>query len=195
MPKILNKNINDAEHYNDYWGKRNFNIDYTEPVRADALMNKFQGGKFIDLGCGTYPYCQMALKKEGSEVWGLDISYKAIESLRKNFPTINYIVGDVRDLPLKDNLFDYITAGEVLEHMEKPDEALKEMTRILKVGGIMALSVPNNDMGGYAIDWHIWSFTKDEFEAFLKPFGEVEIIWMTENNHRYGHLIAYLTKK
>jgi ubiquinone/menaquinone biosynthesis C-methylase UbiE len=194
MTKILDKNINDAEHYNAYWSKRNFDIDDTESIRTDALLKGFNGGKFIDLGCGATVCCQVAIQKS-SDVWGLDISDKLIESLRNRFPAINYIVGDVCDLPFKDNFFDYMVAGELLEHVENPNETIKEIVRTLKSGGTLSLSVPNNDMGGYAADWHVWNFTKEELEELLRPYGEVEITCLIEDYRGYRHLIARLTKK
>lgn len=192
--KILEKNINDAEHYNEYWRKRNFKIDYSEPLRMKTLMDKFTGGRFLDAGCGLAPLCEMALEKS-SEVWGTDISDELIKNLQTQFPNINYKVGDVRKMEFEDNYFDYLATAEVLEHMENPEDVLKEMVRVVKPGGMLAISVPNDDNGGYAIDWHIWSFNREGFKQLLSKYGTASVEWITENNHRYGHLIGYLIKK
>lgn len=193
MAKILDTNINDSQHYNALWERRDFKLDYSEPIRTNKLLEKFNGGRFIDLGCGVSTNCEV-VKSNGEEIWAMDISDKLIKSLRHRFPEINYFAGSVLDIPIKDNYFDYAVAGELLEHIENPKMALKEIMRILKPGGILAVSVPNNDMGGYAKEWHLWSFTEEELRELLKEFGAVSIELLNENNHKYGHLIGFLTK-
>ncbi len=98
-------------------------------------------------------------------------------------------------MEFEDNYFDYLATAEVLEHMENPEDVLKEMVRVVKPGGMLAISVPNDDNGGYAIDWHIWSFNREGFKQLLSKYGTASVEWITENNHRYGHLIGYLIKK
>lgn len=123
----------------------------------------------------------------------MDFANKLIESLRYRFSNINYIIGDIRDLPFKDELFDYIVMGEILEHMEEPAEIIKGVVRILKKGGTLAISVPHDDKGRFSIDEHIWSFNEKELEGLLKPYGEAEVMPKTEHQHAY--LFGFLIKK
>lgn len=195
MKKLLKKNINTVKHYNTIFKNRNFEIDYREPQRDLALTCKFKGGDFLDLGCGVSPHCKMIKEKFGAmaNVVGLDFSDKLIEVLRERFPTITYLVGDVRDLKFQDNTFNYIVLGEVLEHTEEPLKILEGIVRTLKPGGILAMSVPNKDGGTYSCEEHIWSFTEESIKELLSKFGTVETFSLNENNHQF--IISYLTKK
>ena len=49
---------------------------------------------------------------------------------------------DLTDLPLPDGTFDGVVAGEVLEHIEAEGQALSEVARVLRPGGVLVLSVP-----------------------------------------------------
>ena len=84
-----------------------------------------------------------------------------------------FIVADGRDMPFKNGIFDVVYAAEVLEHVgkeeaenteanrvqEKREEFAKELTRVLKPGGIMVITTPNRhfciDMGHAANFWGI----------------------------------------
>jgi glycosyltransferase involved in cell wall biosynthesis len=192
--KMLEENINTPEHYNECFKNRNFEIDYNEPMRDNALLSRFHGGRFLDLGCGVSPHCKLAKLSTGSsEVVGMDFSDKLIEVLRGRFPNIMYLVGDVRDLKFENDYFDYIVLGEVLEHMEKPEEVLNGIVRVLKPKGILAMSCPNNDGGRFSCKEHIWSFTEKGIRELLSPHGTVETSILIENKHQF--IIGYLTKK
>lgn len=192
MPKIIPQgNVNTPEHYNGIYGRRKFEIDYSQPMREGYLMGKFKGGRFLDIGCGVSTCCQLA-SQISKEVWGMDFANELIESLRYRFTHINYITGDVRDLPFKKEFFDYIVMGEFLEHMEEPDKIIKSVVELLKPGGIIALSVPYNDGGKFSIEEHIWSFTEQELKELLEPYGQVEVKPLCEQRHTY--LFGFLTK-
>ena len=194
MVKRLKTNINTPEEYNRMFGNRRFGIDRKEPLRAKAMLAKFTGGKFLDIGCGVATHCELALKIEGAEVYGMDFADKLIESLKTQYPTVNYAVEDIRKMTYLNETFDYISMGEVIEHLEDPAETLKEVVRILKTGGILAISTPHGTSGiRTAPHHHIWIFEVGELKGFLEPFGEVELNVLEENKHHY--IIAYLTKK
>jgi 2-polyprenyl-3-methyl-5-hydroxy-6-metoxy-1,4-benzoquinol methylase len=192
MPKVnFNPNVNTPEHYNKVFGARNFEIDYSQPIREGYLVSRFKGGRFLDLGCGVSTPSHLALQKS-DDVWAMDFSDKLIKSLRYRFTDINYVTGDVRDIPFKNNFFDYIVMGEFLEHMEEPDKIIKIAVDLLKDGGIIAISVPYNDGGKFSIDEHIWSFSEKELEELLKPYGKVEVKPLNKQRHTY--LFGFLTK-
>ena len=59
--------------------------------------------------------------------------------------------GDSYDLPFADGSFDCVILSEVLEHLERDDRALEEVTRVLRPGGLLAVSVPR--FGPEAVCW------------------------------------------
>ena len=186
---------NTAEFYNEIFPKR-FEVsglDLSQPIRANLLLNRFKGGRFLEVGCGMAPHCLLARSKPGSEIWGLDLADTLIEKLKKEYRDINYIVGDGNNLPFKDDYFDYLVIGEFLEHMEDPEKTLTELFRVIKKGGVLALSVPNRDSGAIAPLEHIWSYEEKDIRELLSKFGETETFILDENNHQY--IIGYATKK
>jgi 2-polyprenyl-6-hydroxyphenyl methylase/3-demethylubiquinone-9 3-methyltransferase len=53
------------------------------------------------------------------------------------------IVGNILELPFRDQAFDIVVCSEVIEHTVDPPRALEELQRVLRAGGILALTTPN----------------------------------------------------
>ena len=58
-------------------------------------------------------------------------SYKKLEQIDLNKP-----------INIEDNIYDAVICSEVLEHLESLDDAVSEIVRVLKPGGVLAVSVP-----------------------------------------------------
>ncbi len=56
---------------------------------------------------------------------------------------VELICSDAEEMAIKDNSFDCITAGELIEHLENPEKFIKECKRILKQGGVLIITTPN----------------------------------------------------
>ncbi|MCG8411302.1 MAG: alpha/beta fold hydrolase [Bacteroidales bacterium] len=100
----------------------------------------------LDIGCGTgkmtYELAQYIPK---GKITGIDISEKQIESansrIKKNKArNINFKTGNVLNLEYSDETFDVVWCHTLLMHLKEPVEALKEISRILKKGGFVAVS-------------------------------------------------------
>ena len=70
-------------------------------------------------------------------------------------------------MPFKNNSYDAVICSEVLEHVDSPEDSIKELIRVLKPGGILALSVPR-----YFPELICWILSKDYQEM---PGGHVRI--------------------
>lgn len=152
------------------WG----NLDYSNERRMSLLTGFFEGGKLIDLGClnSCLPVEVKKKHKDNAEVWALDFSSEVVDYYTPKYPGIKYVVGDVRKLEFEDNMFDYVVAGELLEHMEDPAAFIREAMRILKDGGIFALSTPNDEkLGEVDAEEHIWGINSDDLKALLSSYG------------------------
>ncbi|MCK4981025.1 MAG: class I SAM-dependent methyltransferase [Candidatus Delongbacteria bacterium] len=95
----------------------------------------------VDFGCG---YGRMGIEllkllPAGSSYTGIDISEKLINTAKKIFSDLSlqgdFYVGDAREVPFKDNLFDIALSYTVLMHIADPMKALKEMKRVVKDNG------------------------------------------------------------
>lgn len=91
-----------------------------------------------DIGCGSNPYF---LKKISSFIKygiGLDKNIKEYKDSKIELKNLEVF----KNIPLDGGKFDVVTMMAVLEHLDHPEEALKESFRILKKGGKLILTTP-----------------------------------------------------
>lgn len=134
-------------------------------VVFDGLLKKgeIKGKKLLDAGCGTGWFSARAVEL-GAAVTSLDVGENLLNEVKKKCETTR-VVGDVTALKFKDNSFDIIVSSDVIEHTPDPGKAISEMARVLKVGGVLALTVPNN----------VWHFAVSVGNALkLRPYQGYE---------------------
>ena len=104
------------------------------------MMTTLPRSKILDLGCSAGLLAEK-LKEAGHTVVGVD----AIELPGVRRRTDQFFVADLeRPLPAAvGSGFDVVIAGDIIEHLAKPADALREMRRVLRPGGQLILSVPN----------------------------------------------------
>lgn len=87
----------------------------------------------LDVGCGEgFTLNKLRKNNIGKDLIGVDYSTTAVTLGKKQFPHLNLKQGDAYKLPFKDNTFDLVLCLEVLEHLENPQKALKEIVRVSK---------------------------------------------------------------
>lgn len=96
----------------------------------------------LDVGCGQGFQSYVLSKNKNNRVVGIDISKENIEISHKRYPRVNFLVMNAGKMNFKKNHFDEIYAIEVLEHVNNLEKVLNEITRVLKVGGKLIVSVP-----------------------------------------------------
>lgn len=95
----------------------------------------------LDFGCGTGILQEQFEKKFNVKGYGIDISKEAINySKKRGLTRVKKFDGE--KIPFKSNFFNLVTAIDVLEHVDKDLEALSEIRRVLKKGGLAILLVP-----------------------------------------------------
>jgi ubiquinone/menaquinone biosynthesis C-methylase UbiE len=72
----------------------------------------------------------------------IDYAKQKAESLGVS-TKLDFIIGDICDICLGEELFDVIVCAEVLEHLLEPAKAIEEFERVLKPGGTLIITVPN----------------------------------------------------
>lgn len=113
----------------------------TEIKRMQKNGCKFPA-KVLDIGCGTGDRLEF-LRQLGCDCSGVELSDQALHA-QKHFK-LNVYQGQLQDACYEDNSFDIVMMYNVLEHVHKPREVLKEIRRILKPGGTLIVEVPNNE--------------------------------------------------
>lgn len=150
------------------------------------------GDKILDAGCGDGYYLHL-LSNLGIklDLTGADLDPVALESAKKNLKGKNIkLVKNanlMKKLPFKDDFFDKVVLSEVTEHLPDDVKGLKEVSRVLRKGGKLVLTVPNHNYPflwdpvnwvlehffGTHIKGGFWAGIWNQHERLYKP-GEIK---------------------
>src|SRR3990167_1657228 len=134
-----------------YWHKRRFEeiSKLIEPVK----------GTVLDIGCADGMFSKVILdKSKAQKLVGIDVLKTSIAWANKHWAKggkMKFMVKDAHKLDFASSSFDAVVALEVLEHVHKPLEVLKEVKRVLKKGGYGIFLVPSDDLL-FRVVWFLW---------------------------------------
>jgi SAM-dependent methyltransferase len=138
------------------------------------------GDRLLDLGCGFGRHAFEALRR-GARVVACDMAVPELEQTTTTFEAMQAsgeappqvlacgVNGDATRLPFADDSFDRIIASEVMEHVPDDLGALDELTRVLRPGGTMAVTIP-----AWLPEKVCWALS-DEYHAPFVEGGHVRI--------------------
>jgi SAM-dependent methyltransferase len=109
---------------------------------AVRLLQLERGARIADLGCGSGIFSSM-LRDAGYVPSGLDISPKLIELARRNYPGIEFLEGDVENLPYPAASLDGLVLMGIVHHFPDPAPCAQEAFRVLRPGGRFVAFDPN----------------------------------------------------
>jgi demethylmenaquinone methyltransferase / 2-methoxy-6-polyprenyl-1,4-benzoquinol methylase len=92
------------------------------------------GDRVLDACCGTGDLALEALKA-GGDVVGLDFSERMLERARRKSDEVEWVQGDVTELPYEGGSFDAVTVGFGIRNVLELDAGLRELARVLRPGG------------------------------------------------------------
>jgi len=151
----------------------------------EKLIPRYIKGDLIDIGCGTKPYTQI-LAPHISKHIGIDLHNADHEK-----PVMDIVCNAYR-IPVKSESFESALCTAVLEHLEEPEEALRECHRVLKSGGAAIYTIP--------FIWHLHEEPRDFFRfskygieyLFRKTgFAIQELIALSGFWVTFGQLFVY----
>ena len=125
------------------------------------------GQRVLDVGCGPGTITiDLAARVAPGQVVGLDRSERVVELARAaareaGATTVTFAAGDVYALPYADASFDVVHAHQVLQHLVDPVAALRELRRVARPGGLVAV----RDADYAAMTWYPPSAGLDEWLA------------------------------
>lgn len=139
---------------------------------------KLNKGRFLDVGCGMKPY-EGIFSSMATEYIGIDHPVTKHGSYRDL--TKADIFSDKDDLPFENASFDTVICTQVFEHLPNPHYKALEISRVLKPGGKVLISVP------FAWPLHespydFFRYTQYGLQAILKSAGCRQIFYMPHGN-------------
>ena len=139
------------------------------------------GREVLDAGCGEGYGCRLLMDVGGAaRCVGIDIDEGTIEAARSAYGDregLEFEAGDVTALPFPDDSFDVVTCFETIEHVAAQREAVAELARVLRPGGVLLISSPNKGVYPPGNPFHERELEASEFEALLKgAFAHVRLI-------------------
>lgn len=134
---------------------------------AKSLIPIETKNNWLDSGCGFGEFTSLIKRSfPNLTVVGIDFSIIAIKKAKKYYPQCSFKVNTIYNTEFPDNHFEIVSILEVLEHLENPSLALKEIFRITKPKGYIIITVP---FKGVISHEHIISFDQNKLVSFL-PF-------------------------
>ncbi len=138
---------------------------------------------FLDIGCGLGDWTSIIAEKR--RVIGIEINTENARSTIHNVRTkcfLGVVVYDGNNLPFSDGSIDSICMIEVIEHVTDDDKLVSECYRVLKNGGSMVLTTPNNEieiLNPIIHHGHIRHYSKNEILGLLedKGFKILDFLW------------------
>ncbi|SRR5579883_210518 len=159
-----------ASFYNEYWDREHGwtpTHSFTTQQLDLHFKNTFASGdSVLDVGCGDASNYQAWLVNQVRDLKALDISSLGIERAKQM--GIDATQHDLsKTFPYSSNSFEGAVCIEVLEHLYDPKFTVSEIFRVLKPGGLLVASVPNN---GYFRE-RLKAFTKAEMSTSISDFS------------------------
>jgi len=147
----------------------------------DALL-PLPHSTLLDVGCGEGRTTAVLVDALESQVVGVELELAVISEAVSNAPGAALAAASVYQLPFADRAFDVVTGTEVLEHLDSPGSALKELRRVARHAVVITVPhepwfrIANMARGKYLNDLgntpgHVQNWTKRGLSRFLSSVG------------------------
>ena len=151
------------QFYETHWRYTGPEIHFTSPRALNWDQRCFlrdrpcPGGRLLDVGCGT-GYFLAAAQRAGYQVTGLDLNREQLDIARRSFglSDLHATMLSEYERTVPPGSLDIVTAFQVLEHVAAPMDFIAEAVRLVKVGGCVAVGVPN---------WRVWPVFREALDC------------------------------
>ena len=122
-------------------------------ITAAAVVRP--GDDVLDACCGTGDLA-IACARAGGRVTGLDFSERMLERARRKAPELQWVSGDLLELPFADASFDAATVGFGVRNVDDLPRALTELRRVLRSSGRLGILEITRPRGLFAPFYRLW---------------------------------------
>lgn len=120
-----------------------YDVEHRQFLVFSKLLrnNRLRGRKVLEVGCGTGRFSDQIVKL-GGELTVVDIGPNLVSEVSSKL-SCRGVVGDACNLSFEDESFDIIISSECIEHTHYPIQAIREMCRVCRHGGVVCITTPN----------------------------------------------------
>lgn len=146
------------------------------------FVSRFIKDKIVlDIACGD-GYGSEIMKKTGAKVvFGVDNDKSIIEQAKQKYKDINFVSSEATNTPFEDNYFDIVISFETWHHLDSYQDFIPEMHRILRLGGTLIISVPNEKViylnpfhRKFLTKFYRVDFNKKKIKKYLRDYFYIE---------------------
>ena len=162
-------------------------LERLEKIVASARIAK--GAIVLAVGSGTGILVPLIQKREPQRIYACDLSEAMLEQLSKNYPDVETMLADVRDLGLPEGSIDVVFINACYPNIADKAGAFRNISRMMKPEGRIVISHPLGKRFIHSLKKSV-PFPLDDFpeqpeaDALLKPFG-FEIETFTDEDQLY----------
>ena len=131
----------------DYMTRNEADMAFKRRVKTIfEYVNPNDGMRILDLPCGRGFYLNMFRFVSRCQLVGADLDWDVIKQAKRRLSHLENITlqrVNIYEMPYAKDYFDAVILSEVLEHIEDDVRGLREAYRVLKPGGVLAVTVPN----------------------------------------------------
>ena len=124
------------------------------------------GDRVLDACCGTGDLA-VAARQAGASVVGLDFSERMLERARRKDASVEWVQGDLLELPFADASFDAATVGFGVRNVADLERALAELRRVLRPGGRLGILEITRPGGPLRLFYRLW------FDVLIPLAGKI----------------------
>ncbi len=137
-------------------------------VLRERAAAGLQASRILDFGCGDGRTIDLFREVMPDAEWtGVDIASSPEVDLRRRSDG-RFVTYDGHDLPFGNNEFDLVYSYQVLEHVRKPEQALSEVARVLRPGGLF---IGQTSQFEPYHSYSLWNFTVYGFKRIAEDAG------------------------
>ncbi len=152
--------------------------DLRDRLVARLVHASVRNGRVLDVGCGRGDL--LARLGDGYALHGMELSAAGLTLAHGRVPHATLAAGDIQDGVPFDGPFDAVTAVNVLEHLDRPDDALGHLAAAQPAGGVLVVHLPTignrvqlrRYTGSYDRDpTHVWRPSAAEVRSRIESAG------------------------
>lgn len=141
---------------------------FVEKPAMKSVLPNLAGKRILMLGCGSGEESQLLEEYGGANMVGIDLSAESVKLANETYPAHQFLVGDMHKLEFADGEFDFVYSSLTIHYSEDPLAVYKEVSRVLKPGGLLQFSV------GHPTRWASERITIDGVKTKVLGYSEGE---------------------